>query len=182
MGTCLGLLVALVLQHFVTMELAVVGGWDAAALGYLMTIWPIIIRADSAHAEQIATREDRTRGCAAVLLVGASVVSLLGVGRRPRLCGAGERPPPGLTHQLSADHRHVVMDGRQHWLRAALRRPALPLDSRGSRLQRHRWAGAARLPWLRLRRLATGMTYQVSDTVIRDPRIRRSVPSHALLS
>jgi len=28
--------------------MAVVGGWDAAALAFLMSVWPIIIRADSA--------------------------------------------------------------------------------------------------------------------------------------
>jgi len=60
--------------------LAVVAGWDAAALTLLMSIWPIIIRADPAHAAQLATGEDETRGSAAVLLVGASVASLLGVG------------------------------------------------------------------------------------------------------
>src|SRR5258705_10246930 len=40
----------------------------------------MIIRANSAHVEHLATREDETRGSATVLLVGASVASLLGVG------------------------------------------------------------------------------------------------------
>jgi uncharacterized membrane protein len=44
-----------------------------------VSIWPIILRADGAHAAQLATGEDETRGSAAVLLVGASVASLLGV-------------------------------------------------------------------------------------------------------
>jgi uncharacterized membrane protein len=59
--------------------LAVVAGWDAAALTFLVSIWPIILRADGPHAAQLATREDETRGTAALLLVGASVASLLGV-------------------------------------------------------------------------------------------------------
>jgi hypothetical protein len=36
----------------------VVAGSDAAALTYLSSIWPIILRADSAQAEQLATRGD----------------------------------------------------------------------------------------------------------------------------
>jgi hypothetical protein len=42
------LIVVLALLPFVGWELAVVGGWDAAALTFLATTWPIIIRADSA--------------------------------------------------------------------------------------------------------------------------------------
>src|SRR5215213_10579239 len=71
--------VVVVLVWFVPWGLAVVAGWDAAALAFLVTIWPIILRADGVHAAQLATREDETRGTAAVLLVGASVASLLGV-------------------------------------------------------------------------------------------------------
>jgi uncharacterized membrane protein len=75
----IGLTVVVVLVWFVPWGMAVVAGWDAAALTFLVSIWPIIIRADAAHAAQLATREDETRGSAAVLLVGASVAGLLGV-------------------------------------------------------------------------------------------------------
>jgi uncharacterized membrane protein len=76
----IGLAVALILLRFVTWEFAGLGGWDAAALAFLGAVWPIIVRADAPQAEQLATREDESRGSAAVLLVGASVASLLGVG------------------------------------------------------------------------------------------------------
>src|SRR5215207_3458655 len=74
-----GLTVVVVLGWFLPWGMAVVAGWDAAALTFLVSIWPIIIRADGAHAAQLATGEDETRGTAAVLLIGASVASLLGV-------------------------------------------------------------------------------------------------------
>jgi len=64
----------------VTWGLALAGGWDAAALTFLLTTWPIIIRADSARAAQLASREDQTEGSARTLLLGASVASLLGAG------------------------------------------------------------------------------------------------------
>ena len=41
----IGLVVALVLLRFVTWGLAVVAGWDVAALAFLMTVWLIIVRA-----------------------------------------------------------------------------------------------------------------------------------------
>ena len=75
-----GLIVAAVLLPFITWGLALVGGWNAAAVAFLLTVWPIIIRADSARAPQLAAREDQTEGSARVLLVGASVASLLGAG------------------------------------------------------------------------------------------------------
>ena len=75
-----GLIVAVVLLPFVTWGLALTGGWDAAALTFLMTIWPIIVRADSSRAPQFAAREDQTEGSARALLVGAGVASLLGAG------------------------------------------------------------------------------------------------------
>jgi uncharacterized membrane protein len=70
---CIGLAVALVLLPILPWQPAVVAGWDAAALAYLSSIWPIILRADSVQAEQLATREDESRGSATVLLLAASV-------------------------------------------------------------------------------------------------------------
>jgi uncharacterized membrane protein len=72
-----GLIVAVVLLPFITWGLALAGGWNASALIFPLTTWPIIIRADSARAPHLAAREDQTEGSARVLLVGASVASLL---------------------------------------------------------------------------------------------------------
>jgi hypothetical protein len=56
-----GLIVAAVLLPFVTWGLALTGGWDAAAITFLLTIWPIIFRADSSRAPQFAAREDQPK-------------------------------------------------------------------------------------------------------------------------
>ncbi len=82
-----GLIVAVVLLPFVTWGLALAGGWDASALTFLLIVWPIIIRANSSRAPQLAAREDQTEGSARVLLVGASVTSLLGSGYALHLAG-----------------------------------------------------------------------------------------------
>ena len=65
-----GLIVAVVLLPFTTRGLALAGGWNAAALTFLLTTWSIIIRADSSRAPQLAAREDQTESSARVLLAG----------------------------------------------------------------------------------------------------------------
>src|SRR6478609_679697 len=98
----LGLLVTLALMFFVTLGLALVGGWDAAASAFLLTIWPIIGRADSSRAERLATREDPTRVSATALLTAGSVASLLGVGFALRLGGRQSGAPQVLLcYQVS---------------------------------------------------------------------------------
>ena len=180
--TSIGLIVALVLLRFMMWELAVVGGWDAAALTFLMTIWPIIIRADSSHAEQLATREDETRGSATVLLVGASVASLLGVGFALSLAGRHSGPPrvlligaAVLTVMLSWTVVNTVYTLRYAHLHFASAAAGIGFgDSAGQERPNYRdFAYVA---------FTIGMTYQVSDTTVRDPRIRRTVLSHAILS
>ncbi|MCW2640915.1 MAG: hypothetical protein JWP76_3221 [Dactylosporangium sp.] len=178
----IGLIVALVLLWFMTWKLAVVGGWDAAALTFLMIIWPIIIRADSAHAERLATREDETRGSATVLVVGASVASLLGVGFALSLAGRQSGPlrvlligVAMLTVMLSWAVVNTVYTLRYAHLH--FQSTAAGIGFGGSAVQeRPNYRDFAYVAF------TIGMTYQVSDTVVRDPRIRRTVLSHAILS
>jgi uncharacterized membrane protein len=178
----IGLIVDVVLLPFVTWGLALIGGWDAAALAYLLTIWPIIIRADSTRAAQLATREDQTKGSARALLVGASVASLLGAGYALNLAGreSGLQRVPligvaVLTVVLSWTVVNTVYTLRyadQHFGSAA--GGIAFADSDGQ--QRPGYRDFAYVAF------TIGMTYQVSDTTLRDPRIRRSVLGHAILS
>jgi uncharacterized membrane protein len=177
-----GLIVALLLLRFVTWELAVVGGWDAAALSLLLTIWPIIIRADSSHTQRIATREDVTRGSATVLLVLASLASLLGVGFALSLAGREGGPVrvlligvAVLTVMLSWTVVNTVYTLRyaDQYFGSTAGGIAFG-DSTGPQQTTYRdFAYIA---------FTIGMTYQVSDTTLRDPRIRHTVLAHAILA
>jgi uncharacterized membrane protein len=182
LAIAIGVIVGLVLARFVTVELAVLGGWDAAALTILMTIWPLIFRADSAHAEQLATREDETRGSATVLLVAASVASLLGVGFALSLAGHASGSQrillivvAVLTVMLSWTVVNTVYTLRYAHLDFASATHGIAFgDSTGQKRPDYRdFAYVA---------FTIGMTYQVSDTTLRDRRIRHTVLSHALLS
>jgi len=68
------------------------------------------------------------------------------------------------------------------WVHPALRRPALPLQGGGHRLGDP--AGLDRPSYRDFAYVAftIGMCYQVSDTTVRDRRIRGTVLSHAFLS
>jgi uncharacterized membrane protein len=178
----IGLVVALVLMPIVPLELAVVAGWDAAALTYLSSIWPIILRADSGQAQQLATREDETRSSATVLLLAASVASLLGVGGALSLAGRDSGPGRILFIGLAVVTVLVswTVVNTVYTLHYAHRdfgsaAPGIAFgDADGQERPTYRdFAYVA---------FTIGMTYQVSDTTVRDPRIRRAVLSHALLS
>jgi uncharacterized membrane protein len=177
----IGLIVALALLRFVTWELAGVAGWDAAAVTFLVAVWRIILRADSSHAERLATREDETRGSADALLVGASVASLLGVGFA--LISARRESGPVQVLLISVAILTVVLSWTVVNTVYTLRYADLDFGSRAQGLAFGDPAG----PKPDYRDFAyvaftIGMTYQVSDTTVRDPRIRRTVLAHALLS
>ena len=177
-----GLILTVVLLPFVTWGLAVVGGWDAAALTFLLTTWLILIRADSSHTAQLAAREDQTKGSARLLLVGVSVASLIGAGYALHLAGQQSGAPRVLlvsataaTVMLSWTVMNTVYTLRyadQHY-RFKAGGIAFGAEDGQERPSYRDFAYVA---------FTIGMTYQVSDTTLRDPRIRRTVLTHAILS
>jgi uncharacterized membrane protein len=180
--SAVGLLVVVVLGWFVPWGMALVAGWDAAALTFLVNIWPIILRADGPHVAQLATREDETRGTAAVLLVGASVASLLGVIFALDLAGREAGPvrllligDAVLTVVLSWTVVNTVYTLRYADLHFRSREAGIAFgDPDGQEPPTYRdFAYVA---------FTIGMCYQVSDTTIRDRRIRGTVLSQAFLS
>lgn len=176
-----GLIAALILVWFMTWGLALVGGWDAAALAFLLTTWPIIIRAEGTRAAELASREDDTKNTARALLLSASIASLLGAGYALHLAGQHSGlmrlaliSVAVLTVVLSwtlvntsytlryADQHHASTHGG---IKFGGDEPGMP--------SYRDFAYVA---------FTIGMTYQVSDTTLRDPLIRRSVLGHAALS
>jgi uncharacterized membrane protein len=179
---CIGLVAVVVLVWFLPWGLAAVAGWDAAAVTFLVSIWPIILRADGAHAAQLATGEDETRGSAAVLLVGASVASLLGVGLALDL--AGRQGGPLRVLLIGAAVLTVVLSWTVVNTVYTLRYADLHYRSREAGIGFGDPAGQEPPTYRDFAYVAftIGMCYQVSDTTVRDRRIRRTVLAHAFLS
>jgi uncharacterized membrane protein len=178
----IGLVVALALLPFVAWELAAVAGWDATALTFLATTFPIIRGSNGSRTRQLAMREDETRASATVLLVAASVTSLLGVGFALFLAGQRSGSVQVLlvgvavvTVALSWTMVNTVYT--LHYAHLHYSSAAAGIDfPDGAEPQGPNYRDFAYVAF------TIGMTYQVSDTSLRDPLIRRTVLSHALLS
>jgi uncharacterized membrane protein len=177
-----GLILAAVLLPFVTWGLALVGGWDAAALTVLLTIWPIIIRADSSLAPQLAAREDQTEGLARTLLVGASTASLLGAGYALHLADRDSGAPRVLLIGFAV--LTVVLSWTVINTVYTLRYADENFRSKPGGIAFGTEDGQQHPSYRDFAYVAftIGMCYQVSDTTLRDPQIRRTALAHAILS
>lgn len=177
-----GLIVAAVLLALVTWMLALVGGWDGAALTFLLATWPMIIRSDSSRAAQRAARDDQTEGSARVLLVGASAASLLGAGYTLHLAGVHSGAERVLLICLA------VLTVMLSWTLIntvyTLRYADLHFRSQPGGIAFGSEDGEAHPSYRDFAYVAftIGMTYQVSDTTMLKPGIRRTVLAHAILS
>jgi uncharacterized membrane protein len=180
--SAVGLVVLVVLVWFLPWGLAVLAGWDAAALTFLVSIWPILLRDEGAHAAQLAMREDETRGTATVLLLGASVASLLGVGLALDLAGGQGGPLRVLLIGVAV--LTVVLSWTVVNTVYTLRYADLHFGSRDGGIAFGDPDGQQRPTYRDFAYVAftIGMCYQVSDTTVRDRRIRGTVLSHAFLS
>jgi uncharacterized membrane protein len=179
--TTAGLIVALILALFVPWPLALTGGWIAAGLVFLVTVGQIILAADGGHTRKLATREDETRLSATVLLITASLASLLGVAYTISLAGhaaGGTRlaltAVAVVTLVLSwAVINTVYMLRYAHLEFAAADAGIAITEPPGEDPSYRDFAYVA---------FTIGMTYQVSDTTLRNRRTRATVLGHAVIA
>jgi uncharacterized membrane protein len=177
-----GLISMPVLWLFVPWQLAVLGGWDVTALLFLAAVWPTFIRADGPHTEYIAVREDDSRDTARLLVLAASTATLVAVafalglarheqgGERAALIGVA-----ALTLVLSWMMVNTVFILRYAHLYYNLPPGSIDFGATPADEQPD-YRDFAYLA------LTIGMTYQVSDTVLRSRTLRRAVLPHAALS
>jgi uncharacterized membrane protein len=177
-----GLIVTVALLRLLTWGLALVAGWNATALIIVLTIWPVIIRADSSLAPQLAARQDETERAARVLLVGASIASLLGAGYALHLAGREHGAPrvPLIGVAVVTVVLSWIVINTVYTLRYADQHfrsepGGIEFGAEDGR-QRPGYSDFAYVAF------TIGMCYQVSDTTLRDPGVRRTALAHALLS
>jgi uncharacterized membrane protein len=173
-----GAVTAAVAALVASWQLAVLLGWDGAALVYVLWTLPVL-RHDGTATEAHAAREDETRRTADALLLGVSVVSLVAVGAG---LAAANRAAGGEEVLLTAASAATVVLSwcvvqtvhTLHYASLYYRPPAGGVDFGG--LERPDYRDFAYLAF------TVGMTYQVSDTNLSSPEVRRRVLGHALLS
>jgi len=173
-----GAVVALVLTAFTPWQLAAVAGWDAAAATFLVTVWPVILRADSVQTNRLATREDDTRTVAILLLLAVCVASLVGGGfaivlasretGRMRLILLALTAGTVLLSWLVLNTVYTLRYAHLYYGPGA-----------GGVVFEERSADYRDFAYLAF---TIGMTYQVSDTVLRNRMFRRTVLTHAMLA
>jgi uncharacterized membrane protein len=176
-----GLVAGLALAAVAPWHLAVLGGWDATALTFLLSVASIVLGADGPLTERIAVREDMNRDVARLLLLAASGASLVAVGFALGLArhesGAGRAlmvTMAAVTVVVSWTVVNTVFTMRYAHL--YYRGAADSIDFGGDTTRPPDYRDFAYLAF------TIGMTYQVSDTMLRDRGIRRTVLVHAVLS
>lgn len=174
----LGVVVAGVAALLAPWHVSSLLGWDAAAAAFCLWVWIVVRGADADRTQRHATREDASRTAADLVLIAASVASLLGVGV-VLLKASGELGiPRALTVGLAV--ATVVLS----WLAVqtvfTLRYAHLYyLEGGGIDLHDERPPNYGDFAYVAF---TLGMTYQVSDTDLTSRRIRVAALRHAVLS
>jgi uncharacterized membrane protein len=176
-----GIVVAAIVSWFVRVELAVLCGWDAMALVFLASVWPTIATVDGARTEQLATRDDLSRDTARLVLLAASSASVvavvLAIGRARHEIGLERWTLVAIaaaTVVVSWTAVNTIFLLRYADLYYAA--PTGGVDFVGVEGDPPDYRDFAYLAF------TIGMCYQVSDTSLRDRKVRRTVILHALMS
>src|SRR5262249_54925167 len=175
----LAIVTGFIAARWMRWQFATLVGWDTFALTILVAVWPLIWTFDCERTAAQSTREGETRATAGLLEVSAATVSLVGVfyalQQASELTGLTRvvlTAAAMLTIAVSWTLLNTVFTLRYAHLHFLSK--AGGLDFHGDTPPDYRdFAYVA---------FTVGMTYQVSDTEVRDPAIRRLLLQQALLS
>ena len=175
----IGAAAGLVTAWFIPWQPASLAAWDVAALTFLVWVWGTIGSFDAGETREFATTEDSSRLAAHALVLIACVTSLLGVGAelaRAADASGGEKVAltavAVVTVVLSWAVVHTVFALR--YAHAYYGEPVGGIDFKAPQPPDYQdFAYVA---------FTVGMTFQVADTDVQDPRIRRIVIRQALLA
>lgn len=156
---------------------AVLSGWDALALVFLVWVWTIIFPRDAEETANLAVAEDSSRAAADIVLIAASLGSLVAVGLTLAAAGKSSGGHAVLLTAIGVSSIvlgwaaiHTIFTLRYAHLYYTPPVGGIDFESKPD------FRDAAYMSF------TVGMTYQVSDTDISRKEIRRTVTRHALLS
>ncbi len=171
---------AFIASWFVPWQLTVLIGWDVMALSVIVSVWSAVGKFTPAETEAFALREDDTRAGTQLLLLGAALVSLVGVVLAFVKANQGTHAHEVvletmgiLTIVCSWVLVHTVFSLRYAHLYYTEPTGGIDFKSKHERPDYLDFAYTA---------FTVGMTFQVSDTDITQRRVRHHVLGHALLS
>jgi uncharacterized membrane protein len=168
-----------VLDILSSLPLALLSGWDAGCLVYLALVWSSVWHMNAEQTRARATLIDPAHAVADLLLLTAAVASLVAVGfvlvRASRAEGSAELLRVALSFGsvvLSWALVHTIFMLRYAYLYYHGSHGGVDFNDSGP----PNYIDFAYLAF------TIGMTFQVSDTALRDQAIRRTALRHALLS
>jgi uncharacterized membrane protein len=173
-----GVIVGVAVAPFAQWTISLLSGWCALALLYSGSVWMKILPADATRTMQLATTEDDSRAATDLILVSASLASLVGVafvlvqaGRTDGTTKAMIIAVASLAVVLAWGTVHTVFTLRyaHRWWSA---RGGVDFKER----QDPSYVDFAYLAF------TIGMTFQVSDTDLQTKTVRRVALRHALIS
>jgi uncharacterized membrane protein len=158
---------------------AVLGGWDVAAVVFLVWTWHAVWWLDQQESGRRAEREDPTEGLTDVVLLTAAVVSLAAIGV---VLGTGQsgKSGPQLTDLALAVASVVASWAVVHTV-YALKYARLYYAGENGGIDFHGDEPPTYKDFAYLA-FTVGMTFQVSDTEINARVIRATLLRHALLA
>jgi uncharacterized membrane protein len=178
----LGAIVAALVAFVATWEVSVLTGWDAAAVSVLLAVRPMLARADGDQTQHLSMRVDETQSTARLLVLLASVASLFSVAFV--LGQAGEESGGTRLMLITLATFTVVVSWTLVNTVFTLRYAHLYFSGSTQPIEFGQPGDDPRPDYRDFAYLAftIGMTYQVSDTTLRDRGLRRTVLVHAILS
>jgi uncharacterized membrane protein len=176
-----GAIAAVAVAWFVPWQLTVLIGWDVTAALVVGTVWLSIAHFSPEETQQFATKEDDSRTGTHFLLVGAALVSLVGVVLAFVKANAGAHREEVLLEAFGVATIvcswllvHTVFALR--YARVYYTEPEGGIDFKSRGHERPDYLDFAYTAF------TVGMTFQVSDTDITRREMRRQVLRHALIS
>jgi uncharacterized membrane protein len=181
LAAAVGVGAAVIAAFFGPWQMTVLLGWDVAAIVMLATVWGSVVRFSAAQTRDFAIAEDNTRAGTQLTLLGAAVVSLVGVAAAFLKANQGDRSLEAVlegmgvfTIACSWALVHTVFALRYAHIYYRSEPPGGIDFKMGTVTPDYRdFAYTA---------FTIGMTFQVSDTDVTSQDMRRAVLRHALLS
>jgi uncharacterized membrane protein len=174
-----GIIVAVLTGMVTSWTYAVVAGWAAACIIYIVWVWAVVWGYDPASTKAHARREDPGRGLSDLLLLVASVASVVAIVVilvQAHLLHGFERGILAFLAVVSVALSWILVH-TLYMLRYAqlyFEDDSRPIDF--NQKATPQYSDFAYLSF------TLGMTFQVSDTNVSDVRVRKTILRHTLLS
>lgn len=181
-GLVLGLLAPLLIPVLRReLALALMIGWSGVCATFLLSVWAALRGVDGEATRVFSERQDDARAASRSLLIAGSLISLFAVAASLHRAHELARRNDALEVVLILTTvATVALTWLMVHIEAMLHYARLYYEDEDGGIEfGHEKPDYGDFAYLAF---TVGMTYQVSDTPVTDPRIRRAILHHALLS